>query len=109
MNAADQSFIDMATAAIQNAIGLGKYQVYLWTFDNCNIATLASYFQGLGYTVLFPEFAPINGSQPGELFGPDFEAYWENQLLPSNTKPKNPALIGIVWGTTTTLDPAEPG
>lgn len=96
-NAANQSFINQFIQAQNNAIALGKSEVYLTTFEHCDITYLMNYFVGLGYYITFPEYAPVNGSQPGELFGPAWLAYWEEQLLPNNTKPHNPTRMGIAW------------
>ena len=96
-DAANQKFINDAVTMIANAQQLGQTQIYLTTFDYCDIVYLMNYFIGLGYYITFPEYAPIEGSQPGELFGPSWIAYWESQLLPNNTMPHNPTRMGIAW------------
>jgi hypothetical protein len=99
VNAANQQFIDQFVVAQNNAITLGQTGVYLTTFQHCNIKTLMDYFVNLGYYVTFPDFAPLNGSQPGELFGPAWIAYWESQIIPgpNGTVPHNPTRMGIAW------------
>ncbi len=97
-NAANTLWISLATQAINNAIGLGQYEVYLSTFDNCVPSYLLNYFNNLGYYVTFPDFSPLNGAQPGELFGAAWIAYWENQVpLASGHPLRNPVRIGLAW------------
>jgi len=97
VTAANNQFIDQATQAIANATALGKFEVFLTTFDPCDLNVLTQYFIGLGYAVAFPDFVAAQGSQPAQLFGPDFAAYFNNQLLPFNTQPKNPTRMGLSW------------
>lgn len=96
VGAADQAFIDGATAAILDAISLGLFQVTLTTFDNCDLKTLHDYFVGLGYVVSYPGLNMLPGSmpaQPAELFGIAWDQFWMN-FSPSI---KNPARVTISW------------
>jgi hypothetical protein len=98
---ANQNFIDQAVAAISNAQAQGQQVVYMTTFQYCDFNYLATYFQQKGYTVVFPDYAPSNGAQPAGLFGPDWVAYWQNQLIPTGLKPQNPIRMGFAWSLPT--------
>lgn len=96
--AANQQFIDQATVAIEQAISNGQVVAYLTTFENCNLMMLGTYFQNLGYSIILPDYFPLNGGQPAELFGPSYVAYWENQLLYLHGRRlRNPTRIGFSW------------
>jgi hypothetical protein len=95
--AANQAFIDNSVVAINQATANGKYEVFQMTSEHCDFNQLALYFQNLGYQVFFPDFPPFDGSQPAELFGPFYIAYWENQLIPTNMRPRNPVRLGLRW------------
>lgn len=95
--AANQQFIDQTVVAIANATTNGKFEVFMTTFQNCDFNLLATYFQNLGYTVIFPDFPPFDGSQPAQLFGDFWIAYWDNQLIPTGMKPRNPVRMGFRW------------
>lgn len=95
---ANNLWIQLACQAIQNAVNLGQSNVYLTTFEHCVPSYLLNYFQSLGYYVTFPDFSPLNGAQPGELFGAAWIAYWENQVpLASGHPLHNPLRIGLSW------------
>jgi hypothetical protein len=97
VTAANDAFIDQAATAIAEATAQGKFEVFLYTVDPCDLSFLSQYFFNLGYAVAFPDFVAAQGSQPAQLFGPDFAAYFNNQLLPFNTQPKNPTRMGLSW------------
>jgi hypothetical protein len=63
---ANAAFIAYATVLINNAVSNGIFRVEPYIAPFMNITTITTYFQGLGYTVLFPIVppAPFN-----DLFG----------------------------------------
>jgi hypothetical protein len=96
--AANSLWISQAAAAINQAVTLGQSSVYLTTFEHCVPSYLLNYFNNLGYYVTFPDWSPLNGAQPAELFGAAWIAYWENQVpLASGHPLRNPVRIGLSW------------
>jgi hypothetical protein len=97
-NQANALWIQQACQAIQNAVNLGQSEVYLTTFEHCVPSYLLNFFQNIGYYVTFPDWSPLNGAQPGELFGAAWIAYWENQVpLAAGHPLRNPVRIGLSW------------
>jgi hypothetical protein len=56
--AAQAAFIASTTVLINNAISNGLFQVEPYIIPFLNISNVTTYFQGLGYTVLFPIIPP---------------------------------------------------
>jgi hypothetical protein len=55
---ANAAFIASATVLINNAIANGLFQVEPFVIPFMSISTITTYFQGQGYTVLFPILPP---------------------------------------------------
>lgn len=94
--AADQSFIDDATLAINAAIAQGKFEVTLTTGPDCNTTIVHDTLTNLGYTVTYPGQNMLSGSrqpQPAELFGEAWEEFWQNGIPPA----KGPVRLTIFW------------
>jgi len=92
--AANAKFIALTTDLINDAILRGVYQVSVTSFENCDLATIASTFAALGYVVTFPDSILFN-MQPAQLFGQAWFDYWRLNGVPPEIK--NPARIIISW------------
>lgn len=99
-SAADQIFIDGATAAILSAIAQGKLEVTVTSFEDCNLQTLHDYFVSFGYDVSYPGLGMKPGPapfQPAELFGMLWDQFWANfQMQPPL---QNPTQVTLAWRT----------
>jgi len=51
---ANMRFIQDSVGPINNEIANGTQQVNLLTYPNCNVTNLMNYYQGLGYSIGFP-------------------------------------------------------
>jgi hypothetical protein len=94
VSAADQLFIDDAAIAINNAIALGNFHVYLQLPHRADMQTLQTYFEGLGYD--FDVWPPPSIFLPGpaEFFGEIWTNFWTKGGI---FNPNNSKRIKIGW------------
>lgn len=95
-SAADQIFIDDATAAINQAIALGKFQASLTTGRDVNIQIVHDYFVSLGYRICYPDLNALRGNYPVQsagLFGAALDLFWQNGIHPL----KSPTRLILSW------------
>lgn len=100
-NAANTQFIADIITAIAQAEANGQYQCYLTTFEHVDFQFVATYMQGLGYQINFPDFPATFTGQPASLFGPDWIAFWANKFIPAYLNPQNPLRMGFSWAVPT--------
>lgn len=92
-------FIADVDTAIQDAIAHGFTQISANTFGNVNTQAVTAYYVALGYKVAFPEFQNNFESQPAQLFGEVWVAFWAGTSVNGLgfDVSKNPIRMIISW------------
>jgi hypothetical protein len=103
--AADTLFIATVDVLITNTIAQGGFQITANTNKDINVQTVFSYYSNLGYQVSFPDYATWFESNPSNLFGPFWEAFWQYNI--ANLYIKNPVRMTISWGASRPLPYSE--
>ena len=82
-DAANQSFIDEADAAIQQAIEKGEFFVSLMAQKEVRPRAISDHYTDLGYEVGFANYTPSGIFNPSRLFGQQWQDYWNGGIIPS--------------------------
>lgn len=79
---ANQSFIEEADAAIQQAISRGEFFVSLVASKEVSPKDISDYYSNLGYSVGFSNFTQNGLHNPSRLFGQAWQDYWNGGIIP---------------------------